>query len=74
MKYRNILDEIRVRKEKDSKLDDEDVWELFFNSISITSNVYGISFNGEVKEISQQDFQRIQIIQSLNYLEKKEIL
>lgn len=52
LKYRNILDEIRVRKEKDSKLDDEDVWELFFNSISITSNVYGISFNGEVKNFS----------------------
>ena len=52
LKYRNILDEIRVRKEKDSKLDDEDVWELFFNSISITYNVYGISFNGEVKNFS----------------------
>ena len=52
LKYRNILDEIRVRKEKDSKLDDKDVWELFFNSISITSNVYGISFNGEVKNFS----------------------
>ena len=52
LKYRNILDEIRVRKEKDSKLDDEDVWELFFNSIIITSNVYGISFNGEVKNFS----------------------
>ena len=25
---------------------------LFFNSISITSNVYGISFNGEVKNFS----------------------
>ena len=52
LKYRDILDEIRLRKEKDSKLSDEDVWELFFNSISITSNVYGISFNGEVKNFS----------------------
>ena len=52
LKYRDILDEIRLRKGKDSKLSDEDVWELFFNSISITSNVYGISFNGEVKNFS----------------------
>ena len=52
LKYRDILDEIRLRKEKDSKLSDEDIWELFFNSISITSNVYGISFNGEVKNFS----------------------
>ena len=52
LKYRDILDEIRLRKEKDSKLSDEDVWELFFNSISITSNVYGINFNGEVKNFS----------------------
>ncbi len=52
LKYRDILDEIRLRKQKDSKLSDEDVWELFFNSISITSNVYGISFNGEVKNFS----------------------
>ena len=52
LKYRDILDEIRLRKEKDSKLSDEDVWELFFNSISITSNVYGIIFNGEVKNFS----------------------
>ena len=52
LKYRDILDEIRIRKEKDSKLSDEDIWELFFNSISITSNVYGINFNGEVKNFS----------------------
>ena len=52
LKYRDILDEIRLRKEKDSKLSDEDIWELFFNSISITSDVYGISFNGEVKNFS----------------------
>lgn len=52
LKYRDILDEIRLRKQKDSKLSDEDVWELFFNSISITSNVYGINFNGEVKNFS----------------------
>lgn len=52
LKYRDILDEIRLRKEKDSKLSDEDIWELFFNSISITFNVYGISFNGEVKNFS----------------------
>ena len=52
LKYRDILDEIRLRKDKDSKLLDKDVWEIFFNSISITSNVYGISFNGEVKNFS----------------------
>lgn len=52
LKYRDILDEIRLRKEKDSKLSDGDIWELFFNSISVTSNVYGISFNGEVKNFS----------------------
>ena len=52
LKYRDILDEIRLRKEEDSKLSDGDIWELFFNSISVTSNVYGISFNGEVKNFS----------------------
>lgn len=52
LKYRDILDEIRLRKDRDSKLLDKDVWEIFFNSISITSNVYGISFNGEVKNFS----------------------
>ena len=52
LKYRDILDEIRLRKQKDSKLSDGDIWELFFNSISITSNVYGIGFNGEVKNFS----------------------
>lgn len=41
-----------MRKEEDSKLSDGDIWELFFNSISVTSNVYGISFNGEVKNFS----------------------
>ena len=52
LKYRDILDEIRLRKQKDSNLSDEDIWELFFNSISVTSNVYGINFNGEVKNFS----------------------
>jgi len=52
LKYRDILDEIRLRKQEDSKLSDGDIWELFFNSISVTSNVYGISFNGEVKNFS----------------------
>ena len=52
LKYRDILDEIRLRKKEDSKLSDGDIWELFFNSISVTSNVYGISFNGEVKNFS----------------------
>ena len=52
LKYRDILDEIRLRKQEDSKLSDGNIWELFFNSISVTSNVYGISFNGEVKNFS----------------------
>ena len=52
LKYRDLLDEIRLRKEEDQKLADEDVWELFFNSISVGSEVYGISFNGEVKNFS----------------------
>ena len=52
LKYRDLLDEIRLRKEEDEKLADEDVWELFFNSISVGSEVYGISFNGEVKNFS----------------------
>lgn len=52
LKYRDLLDEIRLRKEEDKKLADEDVWELFFNSISVGSEVYGISFNGEVKNFS----------------------
>ncbi|AVQ24076.1 hypothetical protein C4N14_04240 [Fusobacterium nucleatum subsp. nucleatum ATCC 23726] len=56
LKYRDILDEIRLRKEEDSKLSDGDIWELFFNSISVTSNVYGISFNGEVKNFSTRLF------------------
>lgn len=38
-----------MRKEEDFKLLDGDIWELFFNSISVIFNVYGISFNGEVK-------------------------
>lgn len=45
-----------MRKEEDSKLSDGDIWELFFNSISVTSNVYGISFNGEVKNFSTRLF------------------
>lgn len=52
LKYKDILDEIRLRKEKDSKIAESDIWELFFNSISIGSNVYGINFNGEVKNFS----------------------
>lgn len=52
LKYKDLLDEIHLRKEEDNKLADEDIWELFFSSISVGSNVYGISFNGEVKNFS----------------------
>ena len=52
LKYRDILEEIRLRKIEDSKVADEDKWELFFDSISVSSNVYGINFNGEVKNFS----------------------
>ena len=52
LRYNDILEEVRLRKNEDLKLSDEDKWELFFDSISISSNVYGINFNGEVKNFS----------------------
>lgn len=52
LKYSDILDEIRLRKAQDSKILDGNIWEFFFNSISLTSNFYGINFNGEVKNFS----------------------
>lgn len=52
VKYRNIMREIELRREEDKKAQDK--WEIFAEEIDITSNIYGIELNGQIKNISSR--------------------
>lgn len=52
VKYRNIMREIELRREEDKKTQDK--WEIFAEEIDITSNIYGIELNGQIKNISSR--------------------
>lgn len=52
VKYRNIMREIELRREEDKKAQDK--WEIFAEEIDITSNIYGIELNGQIKNISNR--------------------
>lgn len=52
VKYRNIMREIELRREEDRKAQDK--WEIFAEEIDITSNIYGIELNGQIKNISSR--------------------
>lgn len=52
VKYRNIMREIELRREEDKKAQDK--WEIFTEEIDITSNIYGIELNGQIKNISSR--------------------
>ena len=52
VKYRNIMNEIELRREEDKKAQDK--WEIFAEEIDITSNIYGIELNGQIKNISSR--------------------
>lgn len=52
VKYRNIMREVELRREEDKKVQDK--WEIFAEEIDITSNIYGIELNGQIKNISSR--------------------
>lgn len=52
VKYRNIMREIELRREEDKKAQDK--WEIFAEEIDITSKIYGIELNGQIKNISSR--------------------
>ena len=52
VKYRNIMREIELRREEDKKAQDK--WEICAEEIDITSNIYGIELNGQIKNISSR--------------------
>lgn len=52
VKYRNIMREVELRREEDKKAQDK--WEIFAEEIDITSNIYGIELNGQIKNISSR--------------------
>lgn len=52
IKYRSLINEIKKRIEIDRKKGDN--WEIKFNSISLTADLYGIHFNGEIKNFSSR--------------------
>lgn len=54
LKYIKLLEEIEKRKANELENSNEDSWELYFKSISLTSNMYGIDFNGEIKNFSSK--------------------
>lgn len=52
IKYRSLVNEIKKRIEIDRK--NKDNWGIKFNSISLTADLYGIHFNGEIKNFSSR--------------------
>lgn len=54
LKYLKFVNEIDRRKFLENIKENEGDWELYFDSISLTSNMYGINFNGEIKNLSSK--------------------
>lgn len=54
LKYLKLISEIDRRKFLENIEENKDGWELYFNSISLTSNMYGINFNGEITNFSSK--------------------
>ncbi|WP_022820204.1 hypothetical protein [Fusobacterium russii] len=54
LKYLKLVNEIDRRKFLENIEENKDDWELYFNSISLTSSMYGINFNGEIKNFSSK--------------------
>lgn len=52
VKYRDVLKEIELRKNED--LQQKDKWEVYVEKINLTSELYGFSLNGELKNISSR--------------------
>lgn len=54
LKYLKLVNEIDRRKFLENIEENKDDWELYFNSIILTSSMYGINFNGEIKNFSSK--------------------
>lgn len=54
LKYLKLISEIDRRKFLENIDENKDDWELYFDSISLTSNMYGIKFNGEITNLSSK--------------------
>lgn len=54
LKYLNLISEIDRRKFLENIDANKNDWELYFDSISLTSNMYGINFNGEIRNLSSK--------------------
>ncbi|PID67258.1 MAG: hypothetical protein CR959_01150 [Fusobacteriales bacterium] len=54
LKYNKFLEELNYRKEKDRERKDGEVWEFYFENVSVNSKMYGINFYGELKNISSR--------------------
>ncbi|MCI5724392.1 hypothetical protein [Fusobacterium sp.] len=54
LKYLKLISEIDRRKFLENIEENKNDWELYFKSISLTSNMYGINFNGEIKNLSSK--------------------
>lgn len=53
LRYREIVKELEERLQRDLERKDN-VWEFHMNRVSIFFDIYGISFNGEVKNFSSR--------------------
>lgn len=51
-KYRDVMRELELRRDEDAK--DENKWELFAEEIGVSSNIYGLELEGEIKNISSR--------------------
>lgn len=54
LKYLKLVNEIDRRKFLENIEENKNDWELYFKSISLTSSMYGINFNGEIKNFSSK--------------------
>lgn len=54
LKYLKLISEMDRRKFLEGMEENKNDWEVYFNSISLTSNMYGINFNGEIKNLSSK--------------------
>ena len=62
LKYLKLISEIDRRSFLENIKENKNNWELYFNSIILTSNMYGISFNGEITNLSSKIFKNTENI------------
>ncbi|MBS9776402.1 MAG: hypothetical protein KGV57_04895, partial [Fusobacterium sp.] len=74
LRYNKLTQELDERKKRDKEIKDGEIWELYFENISINSNMYGINFYGEVHEISSRISKNIKNIPFKLFGEKGETI